>query len=277
MKVSHVRLAHPLVALAASLLLPAIACAQDVVMTSNPDKWQFTALLYGWVPTINGSVNFPISNSGGNFTADPNTIFNNLNLAAMGTVGVMYNRFGFFTDFLYMSLGHTKNGYKDFTLPNQEPGNLSASVNLGLNSWIVTSAFQYRVVEIPDLAVNVLAGARYLYMKPSLSWYFSANLVNNPGIPRGNERSQSGDNIDAIVGLKGEWTFGSNHAWGLPFYADIGGGDSKLTWQLAGGISYHLGAWEIGAMYRKLNYHLSTAGLTDLSIDGPMVGAAYRF
>ncbi len=125
------------------------ASAQDVVMTSTPDKWQFSVLAYGWVPTIKGSVSFPIANTGGSITADPNNIFNNLNLAFMGSFGVMYNRWGFFTDALYMNLGHTKTGYKDFTLPNQEPGNLNAFINLTVKTWIVTSAFQYKVVELP--------------------------------------------------------------------------------------------------------------------------------
>jgi hypothetical protein len=277
MNFSRVRTGKHLLALAASLLLPIVASAQDVVMTSTPDKWQFSVLAYGWLPTIKGSMYFPIADAGGSFTADPNQILNNLNMAFMGSFGVSYNRWGLFTDVLYMDLGHTKSGYKDFVLPNQEPASLSASVNLDLKSWIITSAAQYKVVEQPDFTLNVLAGARYLYLKTSLSHYFSADLVNNPGIPRGGERSLSGDNIDAIVGLKGEWAFGNNHAWGLPFYGDIGGGDSKLTWQLAGGVSYHHNSWEFGALYRKINYHLSSNGLQDMSIEGPMIGALYRW
>ena len=277
MNFSRVRTGKHLLVLAASLLLPALASAQDVVMTTNPDKWQFSVLVYGWVPTIKGSVNFPLANTGGSFTVDPNAIFNNLNMAFMGSFGVMYNRWGFSTDVLYMDLGHTKSGYKDFTLPNQEPGNLSAFVNLSLKAWIVTSAFQYKVVEQPDFAMNVMAGARYLSVQPSLSWYFNADLVNNPGITRGGERSLSEHNVDGIVGLKGQWTFGNNHAWALPFYADVGGGDSKLTWQLAGGVAYHFGSWEVGALYRKLNYHFNSSRLPDLSIAGPMIGGLYRW
>ncbi len=277
MNCTRVRPGRYVLALAASFWLPVVASSQDVVMTSTPDKWQFSVLAYGWVPTIKGSVSFPIANTGGSFTADPNNILNNLNLAFMGSFGVMYNRWGFFTDALYMNLGHTKTGYKDFTLPNQEPASLNAFVNLTAKSWIVTSAFQYRVVEQPDFTMTTLVGGRYLYMKQSLSWYFNANLVDNPGITRGGERSISEDKVDGIVGFKGQWMFGDNHAWALPFYADIGGGDSKLTWQLAGGIGYHFGAWEIGAVYRKINYHLNSSGQTDLSVAGPLIGGIYRW
>lgn len=267
----------PFLALIASLLMPVVASAQDVVMTSNPDKWQFSVLLYGWLPTIKGSVSFPLANTGGSVTANPNDILNNLNLAAMGAFGVSYNRWGFSTDVLYMNLGHTKNGYKDFVLPNQEPASLSASVNLTIKALIVTSAFSYKLVEQPDFAFSGLAGARYLSLKPSLSYYFSADLANNPTIPRGGERSVSGDKVDAIVGFKGQWMFGDSRHWGLPFYADVGGGDSKLTWQLAGGVGYHMGSWEVGALYRKINYHINSSGLTDMSIAGPMIGGLYRW
>jgi hypothetical protein len=277
MNSSRVHAGKCLLALAASVLLPALASAQDVVMTSNPDKWQFSVLLYGWLPTIKGSVSFPLANTGGSVTADPNEILNNLNLAAMGSFGVSYNRWGFFTDVLYMNLGHTKNGYKDFVLPNEEPAGLSASVNLTIKATIVTSAFSYRFIEQPDFVLSGLAGARYLYLKPSMSYYFSANLDNNPTIPRGGERSLSGDKVDAVVGFKGQWMFGDSHTWGLPFYADVGGGDSKLTWQLAGGVGYHLGSWEVGALYRKINYHINSSGLTDMSIAGPMIGGLYRW
>ncbi len=276
MNCTRVRPGRPLLALIASLLLPALASAQDVVMTSNTDKWQFSILGYLWAPTIKGSLSFPIANTGGSFNLDPNDIFNNINAAFMGSFGVMYNRWGFFTDVLYLDLGHSKSGQKDFTLPNQDTVGISAYVNLDMKAWIVTSAFQYRVVEQPDFVMNTLVGARYLYLKPSLSWYFSRN-PDDPTVPRGGERSISGDKVDAIIGFKGQWMFGEHHAWAIPVYADVGGGGSKLTWQLAGGVAYHWQAWEFGALYRKINYHINSSGLTDLSIAGPMIGAVYRW
>ena len=43
--------------------------AQDNAATSMaPDKWQFTVLLYGFVPQISGRVSYPIAGTGGNFS-----------------------------------------------------------------------------------------------------------------------------------------------------------------------------------------------------------------
>ena len=277
MNCTRVRSGTHLLALVTAFVLPALASAQDVVMTSTPDKWQFSILGYLWAPTIKGSLSFPIANTGASFSLDPNDIFNNLNAAFMGSFGVQYNRWGFFSDVMYMDLGKSKTGQHDFTLPNQEPASLSAYVNLDMKAWIVTSAVQYRVVEQPDFIMSSFVGARYLYLKPSLSWYFSHDLDNNPTVPRGGERSISGDKVDAIIGFKGQWMFGEHHAWSIPVYADVGGGGSKLTWQLAGGVAYRWEAWEFGALYRKINYHINSSGVTDLSIAGPMIGAVYRW
>ena len=52
------------------------------------------------------------------------------------------------------------------------------------------------------------------------------------------------------------------------------GAGSDLTWQLAGGIAYRIGPWDVGAFYRKINYRLKHQ-LTDLSFSGPMIGGIY--
>jgi hypothetical protein len=37
------------------------------------------------------------------------------------------------------------------------------------------------------------------------------------------------NNWDAIVGLKGRATFGEEHRWFVPYYLDVGTGESSLT------------------------------------------------
>src|SRR5215468_10282538 len=48
-----------------------------------PDQWQFSAILYGYFPTLKGSATFPSGNPA-NITVDPHQILNNLNIAGMG-------------------------------------------------------------------------------------------------------------------------------------------------------------------------------------------------
>ena len=40
-------------------LLPSAASGQAAQQGAESGKWQFTATIYGWVPTIDGQVNFP--------------------------------------------------------------------------------------------------------------------------------------------------------------------------------------------------------------------------
>ena len=45
---------------------------------------------------------------------------------------------------------------------------------------------------------------------------------------------------DGIVGVKGRYAFGDNRAWSMPFYLDVGHGQSEVTWQVAAGLGYSL-------------------------------------
>ena len=43
---------------------------------------------------------------------------------------------------------------------------------------------------------------------------------------------------DGIVGVKGRYAFGDDRKWFVPFYLDVGTGQTKLTWQAAAGVGY---------------------------------------
>jgi hypothetical protein len=81
-----------------------------------------------------------------------------------------------------------------------------------------------------------------------------------------------------IVGVKGRYAFGDERRWYVPYYADIGTGESKLTWQVAGGLGY---AWSWGgvfAMWRYLDYNFkSDKKLQDINFNGPMLGATFAW
>jgi hypothetical protein len=40
------------------------------------------------------------------------------------------------------------------------------------------------------------------------------------------------------VGVKGRYTFGDDGKWFVPFYLDVGTGQSQLTWQISSGLGY---------------------------------------
>ena len=64
----------------------------------------------------------------------------------------------------------------------------------------------------------------------------------------------------------------------MPYYFDIGTGDSDLTWQAELGLTYSFGWGDIGVAWRYLDYDLKANGpIKDLSFSGPAMGATIRW
>ena len=85
-------------------------------------------------------------------------------------------------------------------------------------------------------------------------------------------------NGDGIVGVKGRYAFGANRAWSVPFYLDIGTGDSDLTWQGAVGLGYSYHWGDIVAMWRYLDYNFKSGkAIEDMNFNGPMLGVTFRW
>ena len=85
-------------------------------------------------------------------------------------------------------------------------------------------------------------------------------------------------NWDAIVGLKGRLALGSDGKWFAPYYADIGAGDSKLTWQVMGGVGYSFKWGDVVGAWRYLDYDMkSSAKVQSLNFNGPAISAVFRW
>jgi hypothetical protein len=64
------------------------------------------------------------------------------------------------------------------------------------------------------------------------------------------------------------------------YYADVGTGESDLTWQAVLGVAYQFGWGKLFANYRHLDYDFGdTKNFSDLSLafSGPTVGARFDF
>jgi hypothetical protein len=59
-----------------------------VIATAQSDSWKFSATLYGWFPNVHGTVDFPVLGTTQDIGVDGNTLFNHLNLAALGAFDV---------------------------------------------------------------------------------------------------------------------------------------------------------------------------------------------
>jgi len=258
---------------AVTVLLSSTAGAQV-----RPDDWQFRALIYAYLPTISGSTTFP-AGSGSNVNADSDKILDSLKFAFMGTLEAQKGRWGAFTDVVYLNVSGSKSGTRDLTIGGVElPAGVSSNASLDIKATVWTLAANYRVLAAPDAAYDVFAGARLVDVTEKLGWEFSANVgpVVGPG-QTGSSQTKL-DNWDAIVGLKGRFNFGQNREWFIPYYVDIGTGNSNFTWQAVAGIGYAFRWGEVVAAWRYLDYDFkSGTRIESLNLNGPAIGVAFRW
>jgi len=267
----------PLVVLLMALLASTGALAQQPA--SETDSWQFGVSIYGWFPDVAGETAFTQPGGSNEFKIDIDDILDNLKFTLMGTFDMRKGRWGIFTDVIYMDVGGSQTGTREATIGGiQLPVNASANVDLDLKSWIWTLTGYYRALDQPGMTLDILAGARYLDVEQKVNWNVTGNFGSIP-IPDRTGAAEAGlTNWDAIIGLKGRFAFGAQNAWFVPYYLDVGAGDSDLTWQGIAGLGYVFRWCEVVAAWRYLYYDLpSDKAIKDMNFSGPAVGVTFRW
>ena len=144
-----------------------------------------------------------------------------------------------------------------------------------MEAWVTTLGGAYNVFDNGKATVDLVGGARYLSIDVDLKFDFSAVPLGHK-INRQKKETLSGDGWDGIVGAKGRINI--NDKWYLPYYADIGTGNSDLTWQVLAGVGYKFKHADVLLSYRYMDYEFkSNSDLDDLSFGGPLLGAKFYF
>ena len=241
--------------------------------------WRFAGTLYLYGPSIDASFAFPKRSGSGNIVVDAGDIFDDLNGAFMGAFEANNGQWGVFTDYLYVDVSGSKSGTRNFSIGGVDvPASVTADLDLGIKGSAWTIAGEWRLQSTREATVDVLLGARYLDVKPRLSFGLNGDVDSIPTASRGGSFEIKASNWDAIVGLKARYAFGDRLQWYVPLYADIGAGDSELTWQAAAGLGYSFGWGDVVGAWRYLRYDLkSDQAVQDLSFNGPMIGVTFRW
>jgi hypothetical protein len=190
------------------------------------------------------------------------------------------------TDFIYFSLSGDQSAVKsvDFN-PGTGPVNVTTTgLNLGtevkLKAAIWSLVGGYALVQEPHATLDVIGGFRYAGLEATTNWRLAATVTGPAGaanFSRTGSIKKSEDILDAIVGVRGRVRLGDSN-WFMPYHVDVGGGDSKLTWQGVVGIAYSYKWGDVGLTYRHLSYDMGGNKLIeDLSLSGPALGVAFRF
>jgi len=242
-----------------------------------PSPWQFRVSLYGYLPDVTSQSSFPTGGFTPNINVQAGDILK-LKGAFMGTFEAQYQRWGLWTDYMYVNIGADKSGTRSLSIGNAAlPAGVSADLHYNVKGSVWTIAGTYRVLSDAGSTLDVLAGARLVDLRETLDWNFSTDLGPNDPSRAGNS-SDKARNWDGIIGVKGRLALGPDHSWYVPYYLDAGGGDSDFTWQGLAGLGYAFSWGDVAVAWRYLDYHFgSSSSIENARFSGPLVGVAFRW
>jgi hypothetical protein len=240
--------------------------------------WHFSLAPYIWVPGFDGNFRFhiPPGTSGSpEVHAGPADILSLLNVAFMINGDMRKNKWSLFADFVYVDLSNDKARVRTITGPG---GAVEFPVNVATKtsdeSTLFTLGVAYTVYHDRTSMVDVFLGTRLLESRLSLDWNFAGPVTL---LPHAGSFSQKTDMWDGLIGVKGRNGFSGTH-WFIDWYADVGTGESELTYQALAGVGYAFSWGDVTLNYRYLHYGGTSSKLIeDMSLPGPSLGVRFHF
>jgi len=256
-----------------------LGCVLPPAQAAEPtDDVNYELTVYGWFPSIGGSTAFP-TGTGSSFKVDADNVVDSLNFAFMGTFGVKKGAWGLWTDLMYSDLEGSESGTRDFTVGESSvPASASANLSLDVKTTLWTLAGTYELAHARDYSADFLFGTRLLDIQQTLDWTLNGNINGVGGAGRSGSTQVDASLWDAVIGVKGVLYLGGERKWFIPYYADIGTGQSDLTWQVDSGIGYQFDWGALTATWRYLEYDMkSDEAVQSLNFNGAMLGATFQW
>jgi len=225
---------------------------------TSRDKWHFHFTPYLWVAGVSGQGGIGTLNVNVNSGISDDNV--RLNFGFMGTFEARRNKLSLVTDLQYSNLGTER----------PTPGILFSNSSADFKTFILDPEVGYRIAANPEKGrfIDVLGGVRY--------WHLRADLNFDAGLLSARSATGSKDWADGVIGVRGRAAI-SKRVFVLA-KADIGGGGSKFTYQLFGGVGIGVGRRTslIGG-YRDLHVNYDKNNfLFDMSLAGPILGMSFR-
>jgi hypothetical protein len=246
--------------LAVGVCALSLSVAQAADDSAGDDTWQFDGAVYLWGAGIGGE-----TRTGDDIDLSFSDLLKDLDMAFMGMLTARKGKWSLLTDVLYLNLSDGKSRTTNADLIGQP---VTAKLDVGLKAWIVGAVAAYEVYETDRTRLGVLAGGRYLYLKPDLEFRI-------PDIGLRERVAESEDFLDAVVGVRGRTEL--SEKWWMNYYADIGTGESDLTWQLLAGFNYRFSKVDAAFGYRYIKWEFDDSVLDNLDVSGPYAGVRFDF
>ncbi len=217
--------------------------------------WKTEIAPYAWLAGVSGDVTIK------GVTADVNESFSDiskvLDFGGMLHVESGKDKFSVLFDTAYIKLSDTR-----------------TFMRMNMTESITELGAAYRVIGVengPGLALDILGGGRYWYLKSDITLFGVANQTGRQ------------DWIDPFAGARLRWSFTKNLM--LVVRGDVGGFNVGATssWNAVGTIVYSVSDFfSMAAGYRALNAHYETGEWInkfdyDATMAGPVIGALFSF
>ena len=250
--------------------------------------WSFQLSLYGWLPTFSGTLNYalPAGHDGrASVKSDADSYLGDLNFAAMIAGEARYDRFSVVTDLMYADLGSSSSRVDSVNAAVLPSNPIGTTLNLGgdssLQATIWTLGGGYTLANGTWGNVDVIGGFRLLALDATTNYTLSADITGprggGPVLARQGRLSGNESLWNGIVGLRGRIMIGDTGFF-VPYYADIGTGDSNLTWQAFSGIGYQSGWAGVTLGYRAMSFNQGSSDLVEkLTMQGAFLAVNFTF
>jgi hypothetical protein len=246
----------PAMALSIMASAPLAATAADAdpgICVTPTDAWSVEITPYAWLAGINGNVT--VRDRTVDVDQSFSDIFKSLKFAADALAIARYNDWLIYTQLDYFSLSTTQ--LKD--PPSR--GSLASKETL----YLIGAGYRINGWS-PGQTFDFLIGVQGLHVDNTLTFYQIGEFSNNRNI------------VDAVFMVRPSFQF-SQH-WLFNPTISVGGGDSKLTYQLQPQFQYQFNAtWEMRFGYRRLSYNVdsSRGNNLDVRFAGPLIGFGATF
>lgn len=218
------------------------------------DKWDYTGFIYLWGAGMSGD-----TTTGQSFGLTFGEITENLEFGFMAALNASKGPWAVFGDLIYLQVSDGQGS-------TVGPG-FQTRADVRVKGLVFTTGVGMDVVDNGQTWVNGFGGLRRTELDTT------ANLSINTVSTR---RTANLTNWDAVIGLRGSEQLSDR--WLFSYYADVGTGESDLTWQAALTLDYQFDNWDLSFGYRYLTWDISNSPvLSDLTFDGPFIGAKFHF
>jgi hypothetical protein len=251
-------------ALAASLLLAPTLCL--AVDAARPESWKLDLDVHFWLPRHEIT-----TTSGDDLDMDIDDVVQNVDFTGQAGLKARKHRWRLYGDVFFGRVSADDIG--SVTRP-VGPLSIARSISAKYKeeAWIVNAAAGYNLVDDEQWTLDVFAGLRYTHLDVALSLDLKTRLLPGGGI----RLEDSSDHLDGTVGVGGVIVFSDR--WYARYHADIGGGDTDLTWLAQAVLAYRFDSVDAYAGWRHTEWRgIDSAVLEDLTLTGPVIGVRFKF